>query len=325
MGAKKNKGKFWSTLALLADKTILFSFDRTGFFLHQQGFDPSDLDHSMQGKVCVITGGNSGIGRATARALAMRGAEVWILCRNRERGLVAVDELREETKNHHIQLAVVDVSDLDSVQKFAATFTPKQVDVLIHNAGAMPAQKTLTPQGLELTFATFVAGPFLLTHLLLPKLENSPDARVVFVSSGGMYTQKLDLGRLQGEKEPYNDLVAYAQGKRAQVILNEMLASKYRKTKIKFYAMHPGWANTRAVRSAMPSFFRLMRPLLRTAEQGADTLVWLAVNPKAKEYSGEFWFDRQVRPTHVLKSTHEDKASREALWGLCQTLVRPAP
>ncbi len=317
MNASERKNKFWAYASKWADRTVIFSFDKVGYFIHQHNFNSDDLDHSMQKKVCLITGGSSGIGRATAKALAERGAEVYILCRNKERGLVAVDELREETKNHHIHLASVDVSDLDSVQKFLKTFGPKRVDVLVHNAGLITAKKKLTRQGTELTFATSVLGPYMLTLGLLDKMQNSTDARVIFVSSGGAYMQKLEIDKLLGNSNTYNGLIAYAQSKRAQIVLTEILAEKLRHTSISVHAMHPGWVDTPGVRGALPNFRFTMKYLLRTPQQGADTAVWLAVCPTVKNQTGKYWFDREARKTHFLASTQESQKVRQMLWNLC--------
>jgi len=314
----EKKSGFWSLISKLTDKTILFSLNKVGYFIHQHTFMPNDLDHSMQGKTCLVTGGNSGIGKAVVKALALRGAEVYMLCRNKEKGLVAVDELREKTKNHHIHLESIDVSNLDSIQKFLKTFKKKKVDVLIHNAGLISSAKKLTQQNIEITFATSVLGPYCLTLGLMEKLSLSEDARVIFVSSGGAYTQKLNVKILLEGPVPYSGLIAYAQCKRAQIVLAEMLAEKLQNKAIGVHVMHPGWADTPGVRISLPRFSKIMRYLLRTPDQGADTAVWLAVNPELKEQTGKYWFDRRVQPTHLLLRTKESLEDRNTLWQLCE-------
>ncbi|MDA0712981.1 MAG: SDR family NAD(P)-dependent oxidoreductase [bacterium] len=311
------RSSFWSYVSKLTDKTMFLSHDKIGFLLHEQNFNAQDLDHSMQGKVCLVTGGNSGIGKAAAKALAARGAEVHILCRDKERGLVAVDELREQSKNHHIHLGLVDVSDLESIRKFIKSFNKDHVDILIHNAGNFSLSRKTTRQGVELTFATSVLGPHLLTMSLLSKLRKSADARVIFVSSGGAYTQKLNLERLVGNSKSYNGLLAYAQNKRAQIVLAEILAEKFSSYDIGVHAMHPGWVDTRFVYGSMPRLRWLSKRWLRTPEQGADTIVWLAVNPDLKKSSGNYWFDRAKKPTHLLNRTKESAKERQALLQLC--------
>jgi NAD(P)-dependent dehydrogenase (short-subunit alcohol dehydrogenase family) len=273
--------------------------------------------------VCVVTGANSGIGRAAASALAARGAEVWLLCRDRGRGEEAVASIRKATGNRRVHLAVVDVSHLAAVRTFAQGFAPARVDVLIHNAGVLPATRQENPEGVELTLATNVIGPFLLTHLLQSKLAAATGARVIFVSSGGMYAQRLSLDDLQWTERPFDGVSAYAQTKRMQVILTELLARRWARARIAVHAMHPGWADTPSVRSSIPRFWQVMRKRLRTPEQGADTLVWLAVAPTLP--SGRFWFDRAPQPTHLLPFTTERPRDRARLWRMCTGLAGLAP
>lgn len=176
---------------VLLDASIYFSFDRSGFHRHAKGFDPDDLDVDLTGKVCLVTGANSGIGFATAQGLAERGATVHLLCRSADRGQAAETELRRRTGNRQVLLQRLDISDLDAVRRWAEGFEPRRVDVLVHNAGVLPSERQVTGDGLEVTFATHVAGPFVLTEALRPKLEAAPAARVVWVSSGGMATERL--------------------------------------------------------------------------------------------------------------------------------------
>ena len=307
------------------DRSVVFSFDRSGFLRHARSFRAGDLDGDLTGRVCLVTGANSGIGREAATGLASRGAEVWLLCRDRRRGEEAVTSIRQATGNRRVHLEVVDVSHLAAVRAFAARFAPTRVDVLIHNAGVLPATRLETPDGLELTLATNVIGPFLLTHLLRGKLAAAGGARVIFVSSGGMYAQRLSLDDLQWTQRPFDGVTAYAQTKRMQVILTELLARRWARAGIVVHAMHPGWADTPSVRSSIPRFWRLMRKRLRTPEQGADTLVWLAAAPPAALPvalpSGQFWFDRAPQPTHLLPFTTERPRDRARLWRTCKRLA----
>ena len=305
------------------DRSIVFSFDRSGFVRHARSFRPDDLDVDLCGRVCLVTGANSGIGRAAATALARRGAEVWLLCRDRARGEEAVTAIRQATANPRVHLAVVDIAHIAAVRAFAERFAPQRVDVLIHNAGVLPATRKETPEGLELTLATNVVGPFLLTHLLHAKLAAAAGARVIFVSSGGMYAQRLSLDDVQSTHRRFDGVTAYAQTKRMQVILTELLARRWARARIAVHAMHPGWADTPSVRSSIPRFWRLMRKRLRTPEQGADTIVWLAVAPTLP--SGRLWFDRTTQPTHLLPCTTERPLDRARLWHMCTRLAGLAP
>jgi len=304
-------------LAAVLDPSIVLSFDRTGYRLHSLDFRADDLDVDMRGKVCLVTGANSGLGRATATALARRGAEVWLLCRSVSRARPVVDAIRRETGNAEVRLEIVDVGILDSVRAFAARFPRPVVDVLVHNAGVLSDLRSETPDGIELTLATNVVGPFLMTQLLLPRLVAAPQGRVIHVSSGGMYTRRLTLDDPQFERPLFDGVTAYAWTKRAEVILTEIWAERLRGTRVTVNAMHPGWADTPSVRTSLPRFYRVMQPLLRSADEGADTIVWLAVCPRLASESGRFWFDRSSRTTHYLPWTKESPADRLRLWELC--------
>jgi NAD(P)-dependent dehydrogenase (short-subunit alcohol dehydrogenase family) len=300
----------------LLDRSILFSFDRSGYLRHQRAFKPSDLDRSMKDKVCLVTGANSGLGLAVALGLAAREATVYLLCRNAESGSEARSAISEETNNPKVHLHVVDVSSLKSIRDFAARLTSPRVDVVIHNAGVLPLERELTGDGLELTVATHLVGPFLLTKLLLPRLKN---ARVVFVSSGGMYAKRLDVGTMLSTEGPYDGVAAYAMTKRGQVVLSELWARKLSDTGTIVNAMHPGWAATKSVEFSLPRFWRFMRHRLRTSEQGADTALWLVVAKRVAGENGKFWFDRRPVPTHLVRWSREGSAERQRLWDFCET------
>ncbi len=305
-------------LSAMVDPFVVSSFDRTGYRIHSLRFQDRDLRVDLSGRRCLVTGANSGIGLATARSLAERGAEVTMLCRNPERGEAAATEVRRQTGNPHVAYEPLDVSDLRSVRSAAARFVGRRLDVLVHNAGVLPAERIETPDGLELTFATHVAGPFLLTSLLRADLAKSTDGRVVFVSSGGMYTRRLEVRDPNWTRRPYDGVVAYAETKRAQVVLAELWAHALRNSRVVVNSMHPGWADTPAVESSLPRFHRITRAILRSPEQGADTVLWLAASRAARNWSGRFFFDREPRRTHWLPGTRESDADREALWRLCE-------
>ena len=205
-----------------------------------------------------------------------------------------------------------DVSDLDDVRRFAEGLDLERLDVLVHNAGAMPAHRTESPQGHELTMALHVLGPVLMTELLRPALSGH-DARVLLVTSGGMYGQALradDPEYLDGD---YSPTTAYARSKRAQVELLPVLARRWASAGVGVHATHPGWADTPGVEESLPRFHRLTGPLLRDAEGGADTTVWLAAT-EPQPRSGQLWHDRRTRPTHLLRRTRTGDAERDAMW-----------
>jgi NAD(P)-dependent dehydrogenase (short-subunit alcohol dehydrogenase family) len=195
-----------------------------------------------------------------------------------------------------------------------------RLDVLVNNAGLLPSERTSSPDGIELTLATNVIGPFLLTSLLVTLLRASAPTRIVTVSSGGMYTQRIDVDDLQGASADFDGPAIYARTKRAQVILTELWARRLQATGVVAHAMHPGWVDTPGLRSSLPNFSRLTRPLLRTPEEGADTIVWLGAADLPGRSSGGFWHDRRQRPTHRVPWTKESAQDRERLWNACAGL-----
>lgn len=304
----------------LLDLWIPGSLDRTGFLRHARQFAPEDLEVDLAGRVCLVTGATSGLGLAAARALAVRGADVRLLVRSPERARDAFEDIRAAS-GRAPTIEPVDMADLDSVRDCARRLAESPVDVLIHNAGLLPDQRLLSPQGHEVTFATHVLGPFLLTASLIPNLLRSADARVIWVSSGGAYARRLSLDDIAWERRPYDGVLAYAQTKRAQIVLSAMFARRLHGTRVAVNAMHPGWAATPGVRTSLPRFWKRMAARLRTPEQGADTIVWLAASPAAAGHTGAFWFDRRKRPAHLLPTTRESAAQRRALWDRCCTLT----
>ena len=301
-------------LDAVLDASVVLSFDRNGYRRHARRFDPGDLDVDLAGKTALVTGANSGIGKAAALGLARLGARVVLLCRDEARGREALAEISRETGNRELEVVRLDVSDLGAVRRVAAGLRSEPVDVLVHNAGVLPDRRATTPEGLERTLATNVVGPFLLTGLLQPALERA-GGRVVHVSSGGMYTQRLDVAELfRGGPEPFDGVVQYARTKRALVVLNDLLAERLSGSGVTFSAMHPGWADTPAVRSSLPRFHALTKGILRSPEEGADTVVWLAASAAAGGRSGLFWFDREPAATTPVPGTRETVEERGKLW-----------
>jgi NAD(P)-dependent dehydrogenase (short-subunit alcohol dehydrogenase family) len=301
------------------DRSVFFSFDRSGYARHAAAFASEDLDVDLSGRVALVTGANAGLGRSAARGLAARGADVLLLCRDRQRGREAVAAIKKEVGGRPA-LELLDAGNLGSIRDLARRFRRSRVDILVHNAGVLPETRDETEDGIELTLATHLVGPFLLTHLLLPKLRRA-GGRVIFVSSGGMYTQRLDMADPAWTTEPYDGVRAYAETKRGQVVLAELIAERLAGSGVVVNSMHPGWADSPGVRSSLPRFWRVMRRRLRTIEEGADTILWLAVCPRISEETGGFWFDRAPAPTHLLPWTRETPAQREALWDLCRRLA----
>ena len=276
------------------------------------------VPQDLAGRVMVITGATSGLGLAAARQLAAGGATVVVVGRNAERNEATVAELSAATSNDAISQVAADMGDYDQVRALADAVAEQhgRVDVLVHNAGALSSQRLLAPDGTEATVASQVVGPFLLTALLLDRLRSSAPSRVLTMSSGGMYTEGLRVSGLQMSADSYKGAEQYARAKRAQVSLNEEWARRFGHLGIAFHSMHPGWADTPGVDDALPVFAKVMGPLLRTPDEGADTLVWLATAEEPLQSNGRFWLDRRVRSTHRLRSTRrsDTPARRSELW-----------
>ena len=278
---------------------------------------------SLAGKEALVTGASSGLGEAACEGLALAGARVHMLVRDRERGAAARARIGARLGSaDRLDLSVCDLADLASVRKFAAGFDDGErgLAVLVNNAGVLPSQRTRSRDGFELTFAVNVLGPFVLTDLLLGPLRRAGRGRVINVSSGGMYTARLDVADLQLEEREFDGTKFYAHSKRAEVALTEAWAQRPEGDGITFFSMHPGWADTPGLSDSLPRFHRVMRPLLRDARQGADTVVWLATCPEVDGMSGTLWHDRRPRPAHRLPSTHESAAERALLWEECARL-----
>lgn len=297
----------------------LGGFTNLGYRLSARNFEPIDVD--MSGKTVVITGATAGLGLAAARQLAELGARVVIVGRNPEKTQRVQDEIRTATGSD-VSFQIADLSSMTDVDDLADRLLASEprIDVLINNAGALFNERSVTDEGLERSLATNLLGHFILTNRLIPRLIESAPSRIVNMSSGGMYSQRLAVDDLQFENGDYTGTAAYARTKRGQVVLTEMWAEQLRGTGVVVNSMHPGWARTPGVSDSLPGFNRFMGPLLRTPEQGADTMVWLAAAPEAAEISGEFLLDRTPRDTHMVARTRETPTERRLLWDRLEQL-----
>ncbi|MEC3953756.1 SDR family NAD(P)-dependent oxidoreductase [Nocardia sp. CDC153] len=307
----------------LLDRTIALGYGRPGYLLRQRSWSPLPPD-ALSGRTALVTGANSGIGKAVATGLAMLGASVTLLVRDPERGRAAAAEMAVGVTGADFDVLRCDISDLTDVRRFARELAQRteRVDVLVHNAGVMPSVRAESPQGHEICLATHVLGPLLATDLLAPTLARSPAARVIFVSSGGMYTQPLRVDDIEYRSAPYRGATAYARTKRMQVVLAHLLSARYAAQGTAVHSMHPGWVDTPGVADSLPRFRRLAAPLLRTPTEGADTAVWLAAADVAPV---GFWHDRHPRPEHYLRRTRESDADRETLWQYCASATGIVP
>lgn len=302
------------------EASVVGSFTRIGAAVRRRLFKWEPLSaHPMNGKVSVVTGATSGLGLVAATELARLGSRVVLLVRDTERGRAVAGEIAESTGTDELTIVGADMGDLDSVRGAADVLRALAgIDVLVHNAGALSRTRQVSPQGIEQTVAAQLIGPFLLTHLLGARLSSAP-SRVIFVTSGGMYTQPLHVDSLEMSPDAYDGVTAYARVKRAQVSLVERWAPQLHHRAITMTAMHPGWADTPGIRASLPTFHRLVGPMLRAPSQGADTIVWLASAPGAGAPPGWLWLDRMQRSPHRLRRTRrsDTAAERARLWTFC--------
>ena len=299
----------------LYEWSVIGSYTKLGFEHRARSFDPKDLRSDLHKRTFVVTGANSGIGLATTRALAKLGARVIMACRSFDRGMQAYQSIKDDNPDAKLTLLPVDISELGSVHGFCDWLLEEfdSIDGLIHNAGVLVHEHQQTDDGHELTLATHLLGPHLMTQRLMGLLEQSDNGRVVFVSSGGMYTQRLNLKYLFEGAKTFDGVKLYAQAKRAQVILCEELAERLKKSSVTVHAMHPGWADTPGVEKSLPGFHKLLGAMLRSPLEGADTVIWLAASESASKLSGRLFLDRRPRRTHVFPWTHESKEERQLL------------
>lgn len=295
----------------LLDLSIVFSFDKSGFKRHcPHAIQWIDLSERHG----IVTGASSGIGLAVAKGLLKQGMHCQLIGRNLEK---LENSFKSDRSASCAQYHGLDMADLNRVYSFAKDKIKTPIDLLIHNAGDMPLSLTITKDGLEQMFASQVLAPFILTKTLADSGKLRQGCRIIFVSSGGMYFQKLDLSDLLFEKRSYNKYTAYANAKRAQVTLSELFSQKY--PQYLFSSMHPGWADTPGVRYSMPLFKKLLNKRLRSAEEGADTILWLATT---HDYpNGKFWFDRKQAKTTIYNFNKSSKNDNESLWKYCELIL----
>ncbi len=312
----------------LAEVLVVPSFTRTGFRLRQRLYGWTDAEsYPMTGRTVVLTGPTSGLGRGAAGSFARMGARLILLGRDIGRLERTRGELRAEVPGLEAITVVADMASVASVRAAADEILEREprIDVIVDNAGAMIPTREVTDEGFERTFAIMVLGPFTLVSRLMPRLAESPDGRLVAVTSGGMYTQALPLDDLGYEHGTYSGAKAYARAKRAQVALIREWARRLRRTGIVANAMHPGWANTPGLEASLPGFADLVGGQLRTAAEGVDTILWLAAAPEARATTGRLLLDRRARPFDRIPATRLSAADRVALWDAVVEMTGEAP
>lgn len=278
---------------------------------------------SMQGKVCLVTGSTSGIGKVTARELAGLGATVVMLCRNRAKGEAAQAEIRAVTGNEQVDLIVADLTSQADVRRAVEDFKQQytQLHILINNAGAIYNKRWVTSDGLEATFALNHLAPFLLTELLLDSLKASTPARIVNVSSMAHISGKINFEDLQCEKK-YSPWRAYSQAKLAIILFTYELARQIEGTNVTVNSLHPGVIASN-FDQGLGGFTRwgwkLISPLLSSVERGAQTTLYLAASPEVEGVTGKYFANRKEKRSSGLSY---NEAISQRLWQTSEALTR---
>ena len=256
------------------------------------------LKENMHGKICLVTGGTNGIGKATAQALAKLGATVVIVGRNAPKTAQLVEEIRIASGNNKVDSLLADLSSQQEVRKLADEFKSKyaHLHVLLNNAGGFFMQRQLSVDGIETTFALNHLASFLLTNLLLDILKASAPARIINVSSDAHASGKIEFDNLQGERNFRPS--AYDNSKLANILFTMELARRLEGTGVSVNALHPGFVATGFAKNngkVIAALVSLFAPLVaRSPAKGAETSIYLASSPKVEGMTGKYFYDSQV-------------------------------
>ncbi|MCC5870020.1 MAG: SDR family NAD(P)-dependent oxidoreductase, partial [Gammaproteobacteria bacterium] len=279
------------------------------------------LDADFSGQIWLVTGASGGIGQAIVMDAARRGATVLAVARD-EAKLEALVE-----RSNHSERVIPMVADLalmadteSLVERLNAE--GRRIDVLVNNVGVLLHEHSLTPEGNETSFATNILNHFLLTEGLIRHDLINRGGSVINISSGGMYNAPLLVSRMNvTAPQHYHGVFAYAVHKRGQAELTCYWQGKYgRSHELRFYVMHPGWVDTEGVKTSLPRFRKILRLVLRSHAQGADTAIWLAAVRPDSDPAG-FWLDRKPRAAHAYASTRHSKFSADDLAGFLQQVI----
>lgn len=302
----------------------LASFSRVGIELRAKLWHrtPPLGPGTLEGKTALVTGATSGIGRCVARMLAGSGAHLILVGRDEAVLQASIQELKGDM---HVA-RVVDLEDPRALGAFAQSLLEQseKLDLMVHCAGALHRQYRES-FGSESSFALGVLAPFSLVNLLWPLMAKVEDPRLILVSSGGMYLVPFSLDTLNPLESDYKGAKAYAEAKRCQVVLARAMADRFQDSPrhgLLAVSMHPGWVDTPGLATGMPRFYRVMKPLLRSPEQGADTVAWLCGVERPGVKNGGFYFDRKLRfpyrPPVSWPPVVGERHQANALWAYCE-------
>ncbi len=274
----------------------------------------------MQGKVCIVTGSNTGLGKETARGLAQRGATVILACRDVAKAGAARDDIAATTGRKDVEVEALDLGSTASIRAFAARFKERypRLDVLVNNAGVWMTSRATTAEGFESTFGVNHLGTFLLTQELLPLLKSSAPSRVVVLSSALHYRGKMVWDDLQLERRKFAGPAAYNQSKLANVLFTKALARRLEGTGVTVNAVHPGVVATELAREYPKLLVKLFHLFLLTPEKGAACSLHVATAPELSKVTGEYFEKSKIK---LAAKAALDEAAQERLWKLSETLL----
>jgi NAD(P)-dependent dehydrogenase (short-subunit alcohol dehydrogenase family) len=270
-------------------------------------------------KICLLTGANAGIGKVTAQKLADLGAMVVMVCRNKEKGEAALDEIQKKSGNANVELIVADLSSQSEIRRLADEFKARhsRLDVLVNNAGVYLPKRTLTVDRIETTFAVNHLAYFLLTNLLLEVLKQSASSRIISVSSEAHKFGKIEFDNLQGERE-YRGIPAYSNSKLANVLFTRELAQRLAGTKVTANSLHPGAVATGIFRNTPRPVEWLIKMVTMNPEKGAETSVYLATSGEVEGISGKY-FEKKLEK-YPSRSAQDDALALR-LWQVSEQMT----
>jgi len=295
-----NEDKYWN---YILDKSILFSFDKSGYQRHKSKFNEDLSKKKLIDKISLVTGGTSGIGGELSKELSRLGSKVCVTGRNKKRGNYF------EKNNLNLSFRELDMANWMELDDFCKN--SECYDYIVLNAGSMPEKLVLNDFNIEHQCASQLLGHYFLIYLLGEYRKINKNARIIWVSSGGMYLKKLDVDSLFLKQE-YEKVATYANVKRGQVTLVEEMSKQDRWNNYQVISMHPGWVATSGLKDSLPVFFSVMKNRLRGLAEGADTILWLLLTEENLE-SGGFYFDRKIVSPYLSSSYNPSREQRRVL------------
>ncbi len=274
----------------------------------------------MEGKICLITGANSGIGKETAMALAKMKNTVVMLCRDKKRGENAQKEIIEQSGNKNVDLLLCDLSSLDEIRKFVSEFKSKyeNLHILVNNAGVMLKNRQLSVDGFEMNFMVHLLAPFLLTNLLLETIKKSAPSRIINVTSAAHKRSKIDFEDLQSENKKYRLFTIYGVSKLAEMLFTYELSRKLEGTNVTANAVHPGIVATNLGRDQSKFSQWFARKFFKSPEEGAQTSIYLASSADVEGITGKYFINKEPRESSEESYNKEDA---QRLWTICEELT----